>query len=254
MRITLFQMDVCWQDTGANLAKIESRLRNTSERSDLWVLPEMFNTGYTMQPECHAEPEDGLTVQTLTAMAAEYSTAFCGSIPLSKGQAYFNDFICVNSHGLQYQYSKVHLFGPAGESIHYTPGRTYSDFNFQSLKIRPVICYDLRFPYITHNHSRYDILICVANWPVSRIDHWRSLLIARAIENQCYTIGVNRVGKDALGYEYPGQSLVVDFSGRVLIDMGSEEAIATFTPDIEVMYAYRKKLPFLNDSRTVTFV
>lgn len=247
MRITLFQMDIVWEDPASNLHKVETLAHRLKGTTEIIICPEMFNTGYTMNAHQFAESENGGTIAALTQMAEKTDMYFAGSMPFFKNCQYFNNFVLVGKKGLLFTYSKMHLFKYATEHQSYNAGKSYCDFKLNDLRIRPLICYDLRFPYCSFNDSDYDILIYVANWPVSRIDHWTALLRARAIENQCYVIGVNRTGTDQHGYQYPGKSVIFDFSGTLVNELEEGEKHFTFTPSIEAMYQYRQKLNFLSD-------
>lgn len=248
MKIGLLQYDVAWQDVDSNLEKIASYL-DRADSMDIIFLPEMFDTAYIMFPSKFDGFDPAHTIDRMRKLASRYSVTLAGSIPNRYESQYFNSFIYVDESGIIGQYDKVHLFSPAGEAKHYTSGTTDKDIKIFSKLIRSQVCYDLRFPYGSYNHTNYDLLAYVANWPRPRIGQWESLLSARAIENQAYTIGVNRLGVDANGYEYNGQSRVVDFSGQLVLDCGDTEGLYTVELDIEAMYKYRAKLPFLKDQK-----
>jgi predicted amidohydrolase len=179
----------------------------------------------------------------------------CGTIPYKlNDNAYTNAFIAVNKSGLKALYHKVHLFNPSGEGKCYTSGENTISFFHAGFTILPLICYDLRFPYLSYNaEEKVDLIVYSANWPVSRINHWRQLLMARAIENQCYVIGVNRVGQDMNGLEYNGNSIAVDYSGNIIAEGGTEAKNVAVVLDKEAMMAYRAKCPFLKDNRMDLF-
>ncbi|MFM2395243.1 MAG: hypothetical protein RLZZ546_3226, partial [Bacteroidota bacterium] len=223
MRITLIQNDPKWLGVDENLAWIESQIE-LHKGSHLYLLPEMFNTAYIMDPKQGAEQINGKTIETMKSWASKFSCIVGGSIPMQHETKYTNSFIFVGQEGVVSTYDKVHLFTPAGEAESYFPGQKRSFVTIGSSKILPLICYDLRFPYISYNNDAevYDILIYAANWPTARIHHWRQLLIARAIENQAYCIGLNRVGHDENGFLYPGSSMAVDYSGKILIELGED--------------------------------
>jgi omega-amidase len=250
MKISLLQLDTQWQDVNANLDKIK-QLIDPIEHTDLVVLPEMFNTAYIMHPKHGAEPIDGPTVQALIKIAKEKKTTIAGSIPTISDGKYYNTFLFVNADGIIHHYHKQHLFSPAGEAINYTPGLDSIDFSFNGTMIKSLVCYDLRFPYISYNDESvpFDLLIYSANWPMARIAQWEKLLMARAIENQSFVVGVNRVGSDENGFVYSGNSLVVDYLGDIILKMDDKEGVNTIEFDLEAMNQYRQKLPFLRDRR-----
>jgi omega-amidase len=250
MNITLFQSDTAWLDKDRNLSKIKNVLAH-HHSTDLLVLPEMFNTGYIMHPEQGAEATDGDTITKLVNMLKNSHTVIGGSVPTMAEGRYYNTFVFVNRDGLIGQYSKQHLFAPAGEAERYSSGADDVVVPIKDVLVKPLVCYDLRFPYVSYNKDAtpYDILVYSANWPVSRIQQWEKLLMARAIENQCYVIGVNRVGKDANGYEYTGHSMIVNHMGEVLMCLDESEQSASFDIDMAAMYEYRSKFPFLKDRK-----
>jgi omega-amidase len=250
MKITVFQSDTLWLDKATNLAKINDVLQ-THGSSALVVLPEMFNTGYIMDPLLGAEKLDGYTIQSIIGMLKNQDTIVCGSIPVEDDGKFYNTFVFVGKHGLIGHYAKQHLFGLAGESEKYTSGSDEVTIELHSIRVKPLICYDLRFPYISYNKENqpYDMLIYSANWPKGRISQWEKLLMARAIENQCFVIGVNRAGTDANGYQYTGQSMIVDYMGDVLVKLDDCEQIASYDVDFSAMYTYRTQFPFLEDRK-----
>jgi predicted amidohydrolase len=253
LKVLICQTNTKWLDKAANLQEVGSILTSHADM-DVFIFPEMFNTGYIMNPEAGAEGNHDLTISTLQAKVPDHSVV-CGSIPYKiDDSAYTNAFIAVNKSGLQALYHKVHLFNPSGEGRCYTPGENTITFLHAGFTILPLICYDLRFPYISYNaEEMVDLIIYSANWPVSRISHWRQLLIARAIENQCYVIGVNRVGQDLNGLEYNGNSIAVDFSGNIIAEAGTEANNTAAVLDKLEMMAYRTKCPFLKDNRKEAF-
>ena len=251
LTISIFQTNPKYADAAFNLNRIEELIQQYNVKSNLIVLPEMFNTSYMMEPKEVAETEEGFTVSTLKKLALLYDVTFLGSIPIKRSNQYFNTTIVVDNNGLQHTYDKMHLYTPAGEHEKYSAGQESKIYTIgNGIKIKPLICYDLRFPYLSFNSGevKYDILLYSANWPAPRINQWKSLLVARAIENQCYVIGVNRVGKDANEWEYPGQSLVVNFKGEVLVELDDQEQVKTVALSLDEMMDYRGKYPFLEDA------
>lgn len=250
LTISIFQTNPKYADAAFNLNRIEELMQQYNVKSTLIVLPEMFNTSYMMEPGEVAETEEGFTITTLKKLALNYDVTFMGSIPMKSNNQYFNSSIIVDKDGLQFTYDKMHLYSLAGEHEKYSAGQESKIHTLESeIKIKPLICYDLRFPYLSFNNGKekYDLLIYSANWPAPRIHHWKSLLTARAIENQCYVIGVNRVGKDANEWEYPGKSMVVNCKGEILLELDDHEQVKTMELSFEEMMEYRGKYPFLND-------
>jgi len=245
MNITTIQTNIIWEDIDSNLKNYQSKIDNIE--SDLIILPEMFTTGFTMDPKPHAEKMDGKTVQWMKQNASNKGLAICGSIIIEEEGKYFNRFIWVNPDGSIYHYDKKHLFPAAGEDEHYAPGNSKLIIEYKDWKICPLICYDLRFPVWSRNVEDYDVLIYVANWPSKRKLAWRSLLVARAIENQCYVIGVNRVGEDGNNLSYNGDTSLINALGETLyINSQSEDVFTTTLSKLE-LNKVRTQLPFLKD-------
>ena len=251
MNVGFLQLDVAWLDISANLNKIKTILQANCQSIDLLVLPEMFNTGFIMEPQLYSQIYSANTIHTLIKLANQHELVITGSIPMSKTEGFYNTMVFVDKNGIIDTYDKVHLFTPAGEKRNYNSGHKSKDIPLNiGAKIRPIICYDLRFPYASYNATGYDILVCSANWPVSRIDQWRHLLIARAIENQCYVIACNRIGQDANGYDYDGHSMVIDYTGQVILEQNNTEGVFSTSISLNDMINYRSKLPFLKDQKS----
>ena len=251
MNITTIQTDIIWEDKDSNLKNYQSKI--DSVESDLIILPEMFTTGFTMDPKPHAETMDGKTVQWMKENASKKDLAICGSIIIEEEGKYFNRFIWVNPDGSIHHYDKRHLFSFAGEDEHYTPGNSKLIIEYKDWRICPLICYDLRFPVWSRNIEDYDVLIYVANWPSKRKSAWRSLLVARAIENQCYVIGVNRVGEDSNNLSYNGDTSLVNALGETLYINSQSEDIFTTTLSKLELSKVRNLLPFLKDKDNFNF-
>ena len=242
MRITTIQYDIVWEDKVTNLKNLTSKI-NTIQ-SDVIVLPEMFTTGFTMNPKPFAESMTGKTIQWMKEIALTKDLAICGSIIIREEDKYFNRFIWVNPDGTIYHYDKRHLF--LNEDQNYTRGDVKLIIEYRGWKICPLICYDLRFPVWSRNSEDYDILIYVANWPDKRKLAWRSLLVARAIENQCYVIGVNRVGEGD-GLVYSGGTSLINALGEVQYTNSHIEEDWTSTLSKYDLDKIRNQLPFLRD-------
>lgn len=254
LRLTTVQCDITWHDRTANCTHLH-RLCRSIKGTDIVVLPEMFSTGFTMQPKLVAETMQGDTLRWMAAVSADLDALLIGSIVITERDQHYNRLICMRPDGQFSYYDKRHLFALAGEDSQYTAGRDLLIVDWKGWKICPLICYDLRFPVWAHHKStEYDLLIYVANWPSMRIGHWDQLLAARAIENQCYTVGVNRVGEDPNAYVYNGHSAVFSYNGALIYR--HEEGTAGLRTAIlnkEKQQRYRSKLPFLQDADRFTF-
>ena len=249
MKISLLQFAPVWLNPGANLHIIRDKCSQLTEETDLLLLPEMFNTGYVLNTKLlHVRWQTETLVQ-LQELASAYHVTMGGSIPMFRQGKWYNTFVFVDQSGLVLHYDKIHLFSLAGENEHYTPGSNTKIFDFKGLKILPLVCYDLRFPNLSFSTEIPDLIVYAANWPVSRVEHWKSLLTARAIENLAYVAGVNRVGYDQNGFEYPGYSCVIDYNGRVIAEMGETKGITTTSLDKIAMEHKRQRFGFLNDRK-----
>lgn len=248
LRIAAVQSNIIWQNVGCNLAHLSELLSPLSGSTDIIVLPEMFSTGFTMNPSLTSTEEQESTLQWLKSTAANFSTAICGSIVFCEKERYYNRFIWVNQEGKFSFYDKQHLFSFAGEHLHYTPGSEKLIIQYKGWRILPQICYDLRFSELSMNVlGHYDILLYVANFPSARQYAWDHLLISRAIENQSYTIGVNRVGTDGNNHEYGGGSVILSYDGLPLSTAGKEEQIISYSLHFDNQKAFRTQFPFLRD-------
>ena len=207
----------------------------------------MFTTGFSMEPQPLAETMEGPTMEWLQQQAAELDAAIAGSFIVEALGTYFNRLVFMQPDGTFDFYDKRHLFTLAGEDTHYQAGKTRLEVVYKDWKICPLICYDLRFPVWSRNTNNYDLLLYLANWPEMRRLHWQRLLAARAIENQVYTVGLNRIGQDGNDYPYVGDTSVISFSGEVLFHVSQVEDVHTITLNKADQAAYRKKLAFLED-------
>lgn len=247
LRITTVQSELSWENIGANLLRFETELAPLAGKTDLIILPEMFTTGFSMQPQKSAETMTGQTMNWLSKQAEQLNAVITGSIIIEENGQYYNRLIWMRPDGTFSKYDKRHLFTLAKEHTQYAHGNTHLIVELKGWKICPLICYDLRFPVWSRNTTGYDLLIYVANWPITRSLHWKTLLAARAIENQSYTIGVNRVGKDANDYVYSGDSSIIDYSGNVLHQVANREDAFTMTLSLDEQKAFRARLNFLPD-------
>lgn len=247
MKIALFQTKLAWENPEKNRKFIEDYVVNETQTFDLLVLPEMFTSGFTMNPQNIAETMNGQTIQWMQMLAKTKKCAITGSLVIEENGNYFNRMVFVFPTGEMEYYDKRHLFTLAGENQKYLAGKQKKIVQYLDYKFCLQICYDLRFPVFARNVEDYDVLLYVANWPKPRISAWDALLKARAIENMCYTIGVNRIGFDANELEYVGHSQVVDYLGNIAVDCESEQGIFIYELDKKAMLASRQKLNFLND-------
>ena len=245
--ITTVQTDIKWQDVDYNLARIKDLLNEKVLKTDLIILPEMFNTGFSMNAQEISENMDGHSISFLVDMANRVQATLCGSLVIKDNGKFFNRLVFVSPDGSIEYYDKRHPFSFLGEDKVYTAGKDKKIVELKGWKICPMICYDLRFPAWCRNLEDYDLLIFVANWPSKRSHHWKVLLQSRAIENQSYVVGVNRVGKDDKDNLHDGNSSIFDYAGEELYNVVNDEAINTVTLSYQKLVDYRKRYPFLND-------
>lgn len=257
MRIAVVQSSLAWENPAANRQMFSEKLAPLQGQTDLVVLPEMFTTGFSMNAAALAEPMDGPTMQWLATTAKYLGAALTGSFICSDGGRFFNRLIFMRPDGDFEFYDKRHLFTLAGEHEHYAPGKKRLVVEWLGWRICPLICYDLRFPAWSRNSAGsmvagfqqpYDILLYVANWPARRAHHWRTLLAARAVENQAFVVGANVVGQDGSGLEYVGDSAVFDFSGQAIVQISGQESIGKAELSLENLREFRRQLPFLQDA------
>jgi len=247
LRVSLLQAELVWEDKTANLQHFGEKIAALPDNADLILLPEMFTTGFSMNAPALAESMDGPTVQWLADQAAKSSAVIAGSIIAREKDRYYNRLVWMRPDGSFEVYDKRHLFAYAGEDKTYTAGEQKLIVSLKGWKICPLICYDLRFPVWSRNVEDYDLLLYVANFPERRRHAWKSLLLARAIENQVYTIGVNRVGKDGQDIAYSGDSCVVDYEGNLVVGLEGGEGAPTVELSAAAQQAFREKFPFLKD-------
>lgn len=252
LSITLIQTALHWEDKAANLNMFTEKLASIPPGAELVILPEMFSTGFSMKPDLLAENMEGETIAWMKRKAAEKKIILTGSMITEDNGDYFNRLIWMKPDGLFGYYDKRHLFAYAGEDEHYTPGSKRLIASVKGWKVLLQICYDLRFPVwsrqqLQDNGPEFDLIIYVANWPERRNHAWKTLLMSRAIENQCYAIGVNRVGKDGNDIYHSGDSMVVDPMGEVLYQKAHDEDVFTITLPFEKLKEIRSKLPFWKD-------
>lgn len=257
LNVTLVQSKLYWEDREANLKMFSEKILGLEDKLELVVLPEMFSTGFSMNPSALSEKMDGETVSWMKTIAAEKRIIITGSVIIEEEGKYFNRLIWMLPNGQLGFYDKRHLFGYAEEDQYYTPGNKRLIASAKGWKINLQVCYDLRFPVWARQslpinsdvtEPEYDLLVYVANWPEKRSHAWKTLLQARAIENQCYVIGVNRVGKDGKDIYYSGDSMIINPLGEVVYTKQHEEDIFTYTLDPGKLEEVRSRLPFLKDA------
>lgn len=248
LKIHLIQTDTIWKNISKNLHNIEQKIHQISEETDLIILPEMFSTGFVMEPESIAETMYGESINWMHKTAVANKCAITGSLIIKANNCYYNRLVFIESNGTIQFYDKRHLFSHAGEDTIYTSGSEKKIIHYKGWKIAAFICYDLRFPVWSRNTENYDIALYVANWPKPRINAWDTLLKARAIENICYTIGVNRVGKDGNEMEYVGHSQITNPQGNTIEKsiLPLEGIISTTLYKAEIL-TNRTNFKFLND-------
>ena len=274
LTITTIQANLQWEDKAANLQHFEDKINAIRENTEVIILPEMFSTGFSMTPETLAEKMDGPTLDWMKRIAARKRVILTGSLIIEEGGLYFNRLIWMLPNGQYGFYDKRHLFAYAGEDDHYTPGNKRLMASVKGWKVNLLVCYDLRFPVWSRQgpaaapppnnpseirsdpsqstgkiaEPEYDLLIYVANWPDRRSHAWKTLLQARAIENQSYVVGVNRVGEDGNKIAHNGDTMIIDPLGEILYHGVKEEAVYTYTLRKDKLEEVRTRFPFWRDA------
>jgi len=260
LNITLVQADLHWEDRQANLDMLSAMLSAPGEKMEVVVLPEMFSTGFSMHPQQLAEKMDGPTIQWMKKQSAARGIILTGSLIAEENGNFYNRLVWMLPNGEYGYYDKRHLFGYAGEDKAYTPGKKRLIASVKGWKLNLQICYDLRFPVWARQSlpvepaageiagPEYDILVYVANWPEKRSHAWKTLLPARAIENQCYVVGVNRTGIDGNGLPYSGDSMIVSPMGEIVTSAGAKAGLVTGQLQAAELDRVRTGLPFLKDA------
>jgi omega-amidase len=240
--ISFIQCELAWEQPEDNRRQMGELIAGIPGPTDLIVLPEMFTTGFSMNALANAEEAGGATEQWMRQLATQYNCAITGSIAVRADQGIYNRMLFATPLGVQY-YDKRHLFRMAGEDKRYLPGKERVIVQWRDWRILLQVCYDLRFPVFSRNREDYDLILYVANWPAARRNHWRQLLIARAIENLACVVGVNRIGADARGLSYSGDSLAIAADGTLLKDSLNESGAAQVTLDGAALLKYREEFP-----------
>lgn len=248
MDVSIVQFNIAFEASDINLKTLEKLIDQQFEGSDLLVLPEMFNTGFTMNVKACAESVAGLSVSWMIRKSKELKTTIVGSLIISENNKFYNRLLLVKPTGEVFQYNKRHLFALGGEDKHFSAGNNRLVAEVEKMKVCPLVCYDLRFPVWSRNTDNFDAIIYIANWPSSRAEAWNILLRARAVENQCYVIAVNRTGSDGNNLNYVGQSQVIDFKGQEIKNLENREnVISKVSINLQDLQDFRKKYPFLDD-------
>jgi predicted amidohydrolase len=248
MKISLLQFDIKWMDIQSNIDQISDHLGSLNNEIDLLVLPEMYLTGFNMDAKSASISEDHPAIKTLISLAKKYNTGIIGSLAISEGTTYYNRVLLISDGGIGGRYDKQYLFTPSGESDTFSKKYPTSLIEYKGWKLLPQVCYDLRFPENVRSIDKADLIIYMANWPIGRIQHWNALLKARAIENQCYVIGCNRIGRDDNGWEFPGSSQINAANGiSTLIDQNEKSLEIEIS--IDDVHNYRNKYPYWKDKK-----
>ncbi|MCE5347464.1 MAG: amidohydrolase [Bacteroidales bacterium] len=255
MKISIVQPDLLWEDKYRNFASLGKMILPLYNKTDIVILPEMFNTGFSMSAERLSETPEGETFNWMKIIAQSGNFGLCGSYMVKENGNFFNRWVFVSPENIYCQYDKRHLFSMSGEDKFFTPGKTRVILSYRGTRICPSVCYDLRFPVWTRNKNDYDLLIFTANWPESRSEVWNTLLKARAIENQCYVAGANRIGTDGNGIKYCGNSMIINPRGEVIASVGiNEETSVSADISLTELSHFRRKFPVLGDSDDYTII
>ncbi|MFI8981544.1 amidohydrolase [Pseudomonas sp. BMW13] len=252
LELALIQTSLAWHDPAANREHFQTLLEQ-ARGADLVILPEMFTTGFSMESAALAEPEDGPSSTWLREQAQRLDTVICGSLIIQVDDgSYRNRLLWARADGSLEHYDKRHLFRMAGEHKHFQAGDEQVVLELKGWRVRPLVCYDLRFPVWSRDAGGTDLLLYTANWPAARRQHWNRLLPARAIENLCYVAAVNRIGEDGKGHGYTGDSQVLDFQGEPLLQANAADGVFRQRLAAEPLAAYRERFPAHLDADAFT--
>ncbi|GAP70900.1 predicted amidohydrolase [Bacteroidales bacterium 6E] len=252
LKVSILQPDPVWEDKKANLG-LYDRMIGDLNSPDLILLPEMFDTGFSMNVSRLAEPMGGPVVSWMREKAFLTGAVVAGSTIIREGDSIFNRLVWAQPDGTLDFYHKRHLFSMGSEHLHYSPGTERRSFTCKDWKVRALVCYDLRFPVWSRNDDDYDLLVYLANWPSARHHVWKSLLVARALENQCWCIGVNRTGRDGMDLDYLGDSGVIDARGKAYWS-GADQGVLEYSLSLSDLHEFRKKFPVLKDRDNFTLL
>ena len=249
MKISVIQPDIVWENKSLNFQNLFSLITPLYNKTDIVILPEMFNTGFSMNPTNLSEPPDGETFEWMRCIAEKGNFGLCGSYTVKENLNFFNRWVFVSPEKAVWHYDKRHLFSMGGEDKLFTAGRSKLIFSFRGVKISPYICYDLRFPVWSRNTEGSDLIIYSANWPETRRNVWTTLLKARAIENQCFVAGSNRIGIDGEGIRYCGDSMIINPRGEIISSAEDNgECLVSSEISITELNSFRKKFPVKKDA------
>jgi omega-amidase len=253
MKISVVQPVIAWEDKSRNFENLTKLISPLFGKTDVVVLPEMFNTGFSMNPAALAEPANAATFRWMKSMSEKGDFGICGSYIVKENRKYYNRFVFVPSDDEIKYYDKRHLFRMGGENQLFSAGKSRLIFSYRGLRISPYICYDLRFPVWSRNTDRCELIIYSANWPDARQNVWNTLLKARAIENQCYVAGSNPVGTDGMGISYSGESVIINPRGEIM-KSAENKSNTSITAEISLkeLNDFREKFPVLNDADEFT--
>lgn len=247
LKVAVVQFDIAWEDTSENISYLDKLLESIETDTDVVILPEMFHCGFSMSPKKNAQQEGGAVLEWMKSLSIKKEVVVVGSVIVESKNEHYNRLYVVDDNNIEW-YNKRHLFSMGSEHLHYKEGDQRLIVNVRGWNICPMICYDLRFPVWSRNtNGDYDVLVYVANWPASRSSVWNTLLMARAIENQSYVVGVNRVGEDAQ-CEYLGESQVINARGEKELYMSNESAVMYAVLDKNKLISFRNTFPVLNDA------
>ena len=254
MKISVIQPEVAWENKSLNYQILSGILSPLYNKTDIVILPEMFNTGFSMNTLVLSEPMRGETFSWMKNMAENGNFGICGSYMIREGGSFYNRWVFVSPGNEIMYYDKRHLFSMGGEKDHFTPGKSRLVFAFRGMTISPYICYDLRFPVWSRNTEKSDLMIYASNWPDARQNVWNTLLKARAIENQCYVAGSNIVGKDGMEIFYSGESVIINPRGEIIASAKTDTNVSvTAEISLKDLNDFRKKFPVLDDADEFTF-
>ncbi len=247
LKVALLQSSLHWEDAASNRQMFDEKLASVLDDRDVILLPEVFTTGFSMNVENLAEPAEGPSMKWMATWAEKKDAVIAGSLIIKEKEKFYNRLIWMHPDGSYRYYNKRHLFVMAKEDKHFTHGKEKLILEWRGWKLCPLICFDLRFPAFVRNQEYYDAMICVANWPAKRSGHWRTLLPARAVENQCYVVAVNRTGADGNDIEHRGDSCLIDPMGETLLSAAWQENILNASLQKESITKTRRYMPFLED-------
>jgi len=247
LKVAIVQPDIIWQEAGRNRMKYSKLLQDIPVKPDLILLPEMFSTGFCTVPGPVAEDMKGETVKWLRQTAVSMRSGIAGSLIILENDHFYNRLVCMDPQGKSYWYDKRHLFRMAGEEVRFTPGTKPLLVQLGGWSLSFQICYDLRFPVWSRSRRNIDLIVYASNWPASRRDIWNTLLKARAIENQCFVAGINRVGTDGNGIEYCGESMLIDPKGKIIALASANEEVIHASLSLQELNEYRQKFPVWKD-------